>query len=94
MAAKMDNEARAEAFRLREEGWTLQRIADRYGVTRQLISDMIRHNKRTLVEDHAAKLRLDWDAIRDMHRKGMRYREIAEEIGCTTETVGRIVRSA
>ena len=93
MALKMTNEKRAEAFRLRAAGWTLQRIADRYGVTRQMISHMIRHDRR-VVTPRIPPNKLDHARIVRMRSDGMSYKEIAAAVGCGPESARRIVRTA
>ena len=72
-----------EARRLRAMGWTLQRIADKFGVTKQWVSAALRYvPKRRPWEEIAPELR-------ELHAQGLSARRIAHRTDCAIDATYR-----
>lgn len=89
---RRQNTTRNEALRaLRDEGWTMDELAARFGITRQRVSQILggdsrRMNNQTLTARNARVL--------ELLRAGRHPAEVAAEVGLAEYTVRRVARKA
>lgn len=84
-----------EARRLRADGWTLQRIADRFSVSRQRVHQVTRPGARTTGKRGrplGSYANPPWhDEARAMRAQGMLLVDIAQELDRAVTSVFRVL---
>lgn len=85
MERKLSNKDRAEAYYMRLEGHTLQEIADKYGVTKQAVSQLLPHGLNKY--ENYAKGCIYPAIARWMIKNRMSYLSFSNKIGINNMTL-------
>lgn len=83
----------ADAKKLREEGWSLKQIGEKYGVSHQAVSVALKKEAGTGRARHSGRpRRLDYDEVVRLYQEGRTAAEVGEILDCCYGAVLRVLR--